>query len=31
MVGFFIGVVIGGNLGVPLLCLCRAASDESTA
>jgi len=31
MVGFFVGVVIGANLGVLLLCLCRAARDESTA
>jgi hypothetical protein len=31
MVGFFIAVAIGANLGVLLLCLCRAARDESTA
>jgi|PlaIllAssembly_1097288.scaffolds.fasta_scaffold1590187_1 gas vesicle protein len=31
MAGFIIGVVIGAILGVLLLCLCRAARDESTA
>ena len=31
MIGLFIGVMIGANLGVLLLSLCRAAARGSTA